>query len=65
MLRQLDQALSIARSEAGAAIQGMVSVGLPATTVSAIGLPLVRRIRRCETRKDRVLGITPTYRIAL
>ncbi|HEY7687314.1 MAG TPA: LysR substrate-binding domain-containing protein [Dongiaceae bacterium] len=44
MLRQHDQALSIARSEAGA-IQGMVSVGLPATTVSAIGLPLVRRIR--------------------
>jgi LysR family transcriptional regulator, regulatory protein for tcuABC len=44
MLRQLDQALSIARSEAGA-IQGMVSVGLPATTVAAIGLPLVRRIR--------------------
>jgi LysR family tcuABC transcriptional regulator len=44
MLRQLDQALSIARSEAGA-IQGMVSVGLPATTVSAIGLQLVRRIR--------------------
>jgi len=45
MLRQFDQALSIARSEAGAAIQGMVSIGLPATTVSAIGLPLVRRIR--------------------
>ena len=45
MLRQLDQALSIARSEAGEAIQGMVSIGLPATTVSAIGLPLVRRIR--------------------
>ena len=44
MLRQLDQALSIACSEAGA-IQGMVSVGLPATTVSAIGLQLVRRIR--------------------
>jgi LysR family tcuABC transcriptional regulator len=45
MLRQLDHALSIARSEAGATIQGMVSIGLPATTVSAIGLPLVRRIR--------------------
>ena len=44
MLRQFDQTLSIARSEAGA-IQGMVSIGLPATTVSAIGLPLVRRIR--------------------
>jgi len=44
MLRQLDQALSIARKESGA-MQGMVSVGLPATTVSALGLPLVRRIR--------------------
>jgi LysR family transcriptional regulator, regulatory protein for tcuABC len=44
MLRQLDQALSIARSEVGV-IHGMVSIGLPATTVSAIGLPLVRRIR--------------------
>lgn len=44
MLHQLDQALSIARSEAGA-IQGMVSVGLPATTVAAIGLQLVKRIR--------------------
>jgi LysR family tcuABC transcriptional regulator len=44
MLRQLEQALSIARKESGA-VQGMVSVGLPATTVSAIGLTLVRRIR--------------------
>lgn len=44
MLRQLDQALSIARQESGE-VRGMVSVGLPATTVSAIGLPLVRRIR--------------------
>jgi LysR family tcuABC transcriptional regulator len=44
MLRQLDQALSIAREESGA-VRGMVSVGLPATTVSALGLPLVRRIR--------------------
>ena len=44
MLRQLDQALSIARKESGA-VQGMVSVGLPATTVSALGLTLVRRIR--------------------
>src|SRR3546814_20324470 len=44
MLRQLDQALSIARAESGA-FQGMVSVGLPATTVAAIGLPLVRRVR--------------------
>lgn len=44
MLRQLDQALSIARQEEGE-IQGMVSVGLPATTVLAIGLPLMKRIR--------------------
>lgn len=44
MLRQLDQALSIARSEAGP-VHGMVTVGLPATTVAAIGLPLVQRIR--------------------
>jgi len=44
MLRQLDQALSIARQESKA-VQGMVSVGLPATTASALGLPLVRRVR--------------------
>jgi LysR family tcuABC transcriptional regulator len=44
MLRQLDQALSIAREESGA-VRGMVSVGLPATTVCALGMPLVRRIR--------------------
>jgi len=44
MLRQLDQALSIARSETGP-VQGMVTVGLPATTVAAIGLRLVKRIR--------------------
>lgn len=44
MLRQLDQALSIARQETGA-IHGMVSIGLPATTVSALGVPLVRNIR--------------------
>jgi LysR family transcriptional regulator, regulatory protein for tcuABC len=44
ILRQLDQAMAIARQESGA-VQGMVSVGLPATTVSALGLPLVRRIR--------------------
>jgi len=39
MLRQLEQALSIARKDSGA-VQGMVSVGLPATTVSALGLAL-------------------------
>jgi LysR family transcriptional regulator, regulatory protein for tcuABC len=44
MLRQLDQALSIARQESGE-VRGMVSVGLPATTVLAIGLPLTKRIR--------------------
>lgn len=44
MLRQFDQTLSIARSDAGA-IQGMVSLGMPATTVAAIALPLVRKIR--------------------
>jgi len=43
MLRQLDQALSIAREESGA-VRGMVSLGLPATTVIALGLPLVRRV---------------------
>ena len=44
MLRQLDQALSIARKDSGA-VQGMVSVGLPSTTVSGLGLELVRRVR--------------------
>ncbi|MDB5616465.1 LysR substrate-binding domain-containing protein [Tardiphaga sp.] len=43
MLRQLDQALCIARQEAGE-VRGMVSLGLPATTVVAIGLPLMRRV---------------------
>jgi len=44
MLRQLDQALSIARQEPGT-VHGMVSVGLAATTVCAVGVPFVRRIR--------------------
>jgi LysR family tcuABC transcriptional regulator len=44
MLRQLDQALSVARQETGEA-RGMVSVGLPPSTLSAIGLPLVERVR--------------------
>lgn len=43
MLRQLDQAMSIARQGSGA-VQGMVSVGLPATTVAVLGLPLVKRV---------------------
>ncbi|GLH76107.1 LysR family transcriptional regulator [Bradyrhizobium sp. SSBR45G] len=44
MLRQLDHALSIARQDS-AGVSGMVSVGLPATTVLAIGLPLTKCIR--------------------
>ena len=44
MLRQLDQALSIARQEPGS-IHGMVSVGLASTTVCAVGTPLMRRVR--------------------
>ena len=44
MLRQLDQALSIARQGSGG-LRGMVSIGLPSTTLAAVGLPLVRRIR--------------------
>lgn len=44
MLRQFDQTLEIARGEAGP-IKGVVTVGLPATTVAAIGLPLVKRLR--------------------
>ncbi|NNM75293.1 LysR substrate-binding domain-containing protein [Enterovirga aerilata] len=44
MLRQLEQAMSIARQETGG-VRGMVSIGLPATTLSALGLPLVRNIR--------------------
>jgi LysR family transcriptional regulator, regulatory protein for tcuABC len=44
MLRQLDQALSIARQEPGT-VSGMVSVGLAATTVCAVGAPFLRRIR--------------------
>lgn len=44
MLRQLDQALSIARQEPGT-VHGMVSVGLAATTVCTVGVPFVQRIR--------------------
>lgn len=44
MLRQLDQALSIARQDPGT-VHGMVSVGLAATTVCAVGIPFMRRIR--------------------
>jgi len=44
ILRQIDQALSVARQESGS-VHGMVTVGLPSTTCAALGLPLVRRIR--------------------
>jgi len=44
MLRQLEQALSIARQEPSV-VRGMVSVGLAPTTVSALGLPLIRHLR--------------------
>lgn len=45
MLRQLEQAISIARQDSGD-VQGVVSLGLPASTLHALGLPLVRQIRR-------------------
>lgn len=45
MLRQLDQAITIARRETSG-VQGMVSIGLPSTTLAAIGLPLVTTVRR-------------------
>lgn len=44
ILRQFDQAMTIARSDHGE-ITGVVSIGLPATTVAAIGLPLIKRAR--------------------
>jgi len=44
LLRQHDQALSIARQEPGT-VHGMVSLGLAATTVCAVGPPFMRRIR--------------------
>ncbi|HRX34851.1 MAG TPA: LysR substrate-binding domain-containing protein [Aestuariivirga sp.] len=43
-IRQFDQMLSAARSHTDV-IQGMVTVGLPATTVATAGLSLVRRVR--------------------
>lgn len=45
MLRQMEQALSIARKDSGQ-VQGVVSLGLPTTMLNAMGLPLVRQIRR-------------------
>lgn len=44
IMRQVDQALSIARRDS-AEVHGMVSLGLPATTLLAVGLPLMRRVR--------------------
>ena len=44
MLRQLEQALSIARQEPSE-VRGMVTVGLAPTTLAAVGLPLVRHVR--------------------
>ena len=44
VLRQFDQLMSIAKAENGG-VAGMVSIGLPATTVAAIGLPLIERVR--------------------
>ena len=44
MLRQLDQALIIARKES-ADVHGVVSLGLAATTGQAIALPLLKRVR--------------------
>lgn len=45
ILRQFDQALTIARRES-TEVYGMASIGLPATTVMAIGVPLVRHLRQ-------------------
>ena len=48
ILRQLDQALSIARQEPGT-VHGMVSVGLAATTVCAVGAPFTSGYTVVET----------------
>lgn len=45
ILRNADQALSIARAESGA-IEGVVSLGMAATTVATLGLPLIQRVRK-------------------
>lgn len=44
MLRQLDQAVSVARQES-AALSGRVTLGLAPTTVCQIGLPLLQHLR--------------------
>jgi LysR family tcuABC transcriptional regulator len=45
MLRQLDQAVSVARQET-AAVSGRVVLGLAPTTVCRLGLPLLQHLRR-------------------
>ena len=44
MLRQLDQAVAVARQET-AALNGRVALGLAPTTVCRLGLPLLRHLR--------------------
>ncbi len=44
MLRQLDQAVSVARQD-GAAVTGRVTLGLAPTTVARLGLPLLQHLR--------------------
>jgi len=44
MLRQLDQAVSVARQET-AAVSGRVTLGLAPTTVCRLGLPLLQHLR--------------------
>lgn len=45
MLRQLDQAVSVARQDS-AALSGRVTLGLAPTTNSQLGLPLIRYMRK-------------------
>ena len=45
MLRQLDQAVSVARQDT-AALSGRVTLGLAPTTVCALGLPLMQHLRQ-------------------
>lgn len=44
MVRQLDQAMAVARQERGA-VSGRVALGLAPTTVCQLGLPLLRHLR--------------------
>lgn len=45
MLRQLDQAVSVARQDT-AAVSGRVTLGLAPTTVCRLGMPLMRQLRQ-------------------